>query len=298
MPFFKKKAPPLQPRPLSSQERQAVLRQAYVPEHLPGLMEAISGAEAQQIGPYFGYAKDSWAIFIGYPLEKQPDPPSIDDCLDAWITLAHPRTLWFIGPEIPEMLLQEGQARQSDLYYRLDLENYQPDRALARGVRKASQSLAVGSGQAYTREHEGLVEEFTSQQPLPPLVAGLYKAMPAYCSRCPEAQVLEARDPTGRLSAFFVVDRSAASFDTYILGGYSRFAYIPHASDLLFSEMVRQAQGSGKATIQLGLGVNDGIRRFKTKWGGCPYLAYEFCEFHPPASPGMAFLQALMGDEL
>jgi hypothetical protein len=34
----------------------------------------------------------------------------------------------------------------------------------------------------------------------------------------------------------------------------------------------------GKDIINLGLGVNEGIRRFKEKWGGVPFLNYEFCE--------------------
>jgi hypothetical protein len=38
--------------------------------------------------------------------------------------------------------------------------------------------------------------------------------------------------------------------------------------------MVNLAQMEGKKTINLGLGVNAGIRRFKEKWGGVPFLDY------------------------
>jgi hypothetical protein len=47
---------------------------------------------------------------------------------------------------------------------------------------------------------------------------------------------------------------------------------VPGASDLLFNEMVRLAQSEGKQAINLGLGVHRGIRRFKEKWGGEPFL--------------------------
>jgi hypothetical protein len=33
-----------------------------------------------------------------------------------------------------------------------------------------------------------------------------------------------------------------------------------------------------KRYIHLGLGVNEGIRRFKTKWGAKPTRRYEMCE--------------------
>ena len=34
--------------------------------------------------------------------------------------------------------------------------------------------------------------------------------------------------------------------------------------------MLRSAREADKEYVHLGLGVNDGIRRFKTKWGGLP----------------------------
>jgi len=38
--------------------------------------------------------------------------------------------------------------------------------------------------------------------------------------------------------------------------------------------MVNLAQAEGKNNINLGLGINSGIRRFKEKWGGVPFLPY------------------------
>jgi hypothetical protein len=38
--------------------------------------------------------------------------------------------------------------------------------------------------------------------------------------------------------------------------------------------MVNLAQFQGKKAINLGLGIHPGIRHFKEKWGGVPFLAY------------------------
>ncbi len=38
--------------------------------------------------------------------------------------------------------------------------------------------------------------------------------------------------------------------------------------------MLEAARREGKGYIHLGLGVNEGIRRFKEKWGGRPALPY------------------------
>jgi hypothetical protein len=55
---------------------------------------------------------------------------------------------------------------------------------------------------------------------------------------------------------------------------------VPGASDLLFNEMVKLAQSEGKQAINLGLGIHPGIRRFKEKWGGQPFLAHNSVLIH------------------
>jgi len=44
--------------------------------------------------------------------------------------------------------------------------------------------------------------------------------------------------------------------------------------------MVNLAQSEGKKTINLGLGINKGIRQFKEKWGGVPFLPYASALVH------------------
>ena len=102
--------------------------------------------------------------------------------------------------------------------------------------------------------------------------------MPQYIAHSPTSRVLSARDKKGDLSAYYVIELAAGKFATYVVGCFSRARYVPHASDLLFSEMIGLAREKGKEYIHLGLGVNPGIRRFKKKWGGTPFLRYEFCE--------------------
>jgi hypothetical protein len=43
-------------------------------------------------------------------------------------------------------------------------------------------------------------------------------------------------------------------------------------------ELIKISNEFGKRYIHLGLGVNDGIRRFKEKWGARPTRSYETCE--------------------
>jgi hypothetical protein len=140
--------------------------------------------------------------------------------------------------------------------------------------------MRVDQDQFFSKEHQALVSEFLKREKLAPQSKELYLAMPRYVSQSSGALMLNAWNKKGKLSAFYVIDQSAKEFVTYVIGCHSKKNYIPHASDLLFSEMIKHTRNSGKNRIHLGLGVNEGIKRFKKKWGGIPSLHYEFCEYH------------------
>ena len=48
----------------------------------------------------------------------------------------------------------------------------------------------------------------------------------------------------------------------------------PGASDLLLHRIAEDARAEGKRFLNLGLGVNDGVRFFKEKWGGVPFARH------------------------
>jgi hypothetical protein len=260
------------------------LSHAYVPEHIPGLMASISRAAPFLIENYLGFARDNWVIFVGYPLGARFDGTHCGALIARILEWRRPAYLWFIGPEIPTSLAPLCRARQSDQYFRLDLAHGILKASLQREVNQAVKQLTVEHARTFTGEHQSLVDELLQREELPPMVVALYRAMPDYLGRCETARLLDARNARGQLTAFFVIEAAAEQFDTHVLGCHSKKNYAPHASDLLFAEMIRLARERGKPTINLGLGVNAGIRRFKTKWGGKPYLQYEFCECHfgPP----------------
>lgn len=245
-----------------------------------------------------GYAKDNWIIFMGYPLTGQFDPAQCFTHLEQIRAAYQPEIVWFIGPEIPSALQSSCSKRESDQYYTLALDQLHIKSSLKRQVNRAAEKLQIEESHQFRKEHQALVDELTSRQTLPPLIEELYSSMPAYLAACQSAILLDARDTDGGLAAFFVIETAAKNFDTYMLGCHSKKNYIPHASDLLFMEMIRQAEQRGKPGINLGLGVNPGIRRFKTKWGGQPTLPYEFCECTYGSPNPLSILDQLLGKGL
>lgn len=264
---------------ISPDEEEYILARAYVPEHIVGLMTRISGGEPFLIEGYLGFSKNNWVILVGYPLAGDFDREDFGRVIAGAITSFRPEYLWFVAPEVPPSVGQLCQARESDEYYTLTLQPFELRPHLRRIVSRASKQLKVDRGREITKEHEGLVSEFLERERPAARIEKLFLSMGRYVAQSDTAFVLTSRDRAGAASAFYVVELAARRFATYVVGCHSKRNYVVGASDLLFVDMIALARESGKSYIHLGLGVNQGIRRFKEKWGGIPRLRYEFCEY-------------------
>jgi hypothetical protein len=280
---------------ITRQDEEYVLTAAYVPEHIVSLMGLISKGESFLIEDHLVFVKDNWLILVGYPLDGNFFQERCERILKQAVETFRPEYLWFIGPEIPASLLDSCKERETDRYYRLALEQLKLKSSLQRAADKASKELTVERAQSISKEHEALIVELLKREKLPPRIKELYRAMPDYVAHSSSSCVLNARDKRGKLCAFFVVELAAKKFATYVLGSYSKKHYVPHASDLLFLEMIKLTYEHGKNIINLGLGVNQGIRRFKEKWGGIPFLNYEFCECFYGTTRTVSLIKSLEG---
>ena len=242
-----------------------------VPEQSPSLLEALSGGRTFTVGQYLFASADDWLLCVGYPMEGVFSVNSFEKALDAAVLRAKPRSCFAIAPELPDRL--KKNIVDSDVYF--DLPASAPVPSKLRGpVKRAGLALRVEEAASFTAAHRRLWAEFSSGRPLSPRIRQLYAAVPAAILKSQGLRFLNAWDERGRLAACLLMDWSLPDCASYILGAHSRENYVPHAHDLLFAEMLRLARERGKTSLLLGLGVNEGIARFKRKWGaieGMPY---------------------------
>ncbi len=257
---------------MSPSELEAVLKKATVPEHSVLFMQAMSGGEPFLIGPYVFVAAEDWLVAVGYPLSGERSTMSFDEALAEAVRRSRAKTCWAISPSLPNRL--RAHRRERDDYYVLPADAKSPHR-LERLAERASGLLRVEEGNAFTAAHRRLWAEFVGRVALPSNVRELFAETEAVLQKAPGLVLLNAWDPHGHLAACLLLDTAPRAFLTYLIGAHSRTHYTPYASDLLFREMIRIARQQGKEFLHLGLGVNEGIRRFKTKWGGAPALPYE-----------------------
>ncbi|MCX8023474.1 MAG: GNAT family N-acetyltransferase [Syntrophorhabdaceae bacterium] len=274
---------------------------AYIPEHIVGLMASISGGEPFLINDCLCYSKSGLLIVIGYPLNGVFSKDLFIALLNEATSLFNPLSVRVAAPEIPDEIFMSSKEKGIDTFYNLNIEGFSVKRRLMREVEKARERLNVEVSREFTEAHEKVMEEFLKTKGPNARIKDLYLSLPRWIKDIDTTSLLTARDKKGRVSAFYAVDFWPKRFAAYILGCHSERDYTPHASDLLFYEMVRIAREKGKRYINLGLGVNEGIKRFKEKWGGVPSLGYTFCEYETGEKRGgfidsfMKFIRILPG---
>ena len=278
---------------ITLEQEAYIIKKAYVPEHIVSLMAGISGGEPYKVEDYVFFARGDWLIFVGYPLEHDFRPKNFAAILESTVQNFRPLYTWFIAPAVPDSFLHDVRERESDEYYKLVIPHFEMNKNLIRVIERAARDLTVEKTHFLSEEHVALIREFLDREEPAPRVGELFRRMPEYVLSSPTSLVLNARDLQKKLSAFYVIELAAEQFAAYVVGCYSRKNYAAHASDLLFFEMVKVAKEHRKSYIHLGLGVNDGIRRFKGKWGGIPFLKYESCELSTKPRGPFSWIRAL-----
>ena len=260
---------------LDSADYRRIYQHAYLPEHLPDYVEAVSRAKPYLHDEFLCFLLKKHLIFIGYPLvNPTADPAPIYDSV---CELYRPDTVAVIASEIwlPPGTFEE---HPPDSFYRLNLPMKSLGASLAYMIRRAEKELHVNTGK-YGKEHRRLVKAFVAAHKLTPEQKYIYKNIHRYVKKSKSAFLIEARKGT-RLAAFTIADMGSAEYAFYMFNFRSTKDKIPGASDLLFYEMVKMSQSEGKKAINLGLGIHPGIRHFKEKWGGIPFLAYSSALVH------------------
>lgn len=257
---------------MTSAERDMVLAKATVPEHSVLFMEALSGGEAFLKGPYLFITAADRLLGIGYRLDPAEDPRAFEDALAKAIQQARPKNVSVICPALPKFFKTYRQ--NQDGYYVLPADAPVPPR-LNHFADRAASVLEVESGTKFTPAHRHLWAEFMGRKPLPADVAHLFRRTASVIAKTPDLMLLNGWDKEGHLAACLLVDQAPRQFASYLLGAHSRTHYTPYATDLLFRTMLETARKDQKAYLHLGLGVDEGIRRFKTKWGATAGLNYE-----------------------
>lgn len=263
---------------------------AYLPEHIPAYVSAISGLEAQLVDEYVCYAGRERMVFVGYPLDRLLDEKRLMAALAHAREQFRPSEISLIAPaELPG--LSDWERLPTDQYYLLDLLRSPLSKKVRNTLKRAAADLVVCETRDFSKEHQKLVDQFLRDHRLEPAARAIYAQLPAYlCGGSPF--ICEARDRHGRLAALAVGELSPEQYGCYMFS-FRHSSATPGAADLLLAEIIRRAREKGQRYLNLGLGINPGIAFFKEKWGGKPFLPHYGYSYRQLRLGG--FLDALLG---
>lgn len=265
---------------ITPSEEDYIRGHAYVPEHLTHYVVAISQVEPFLFGDYLCYKGEDLLIFVGYPLEESFTRESMNGMLDTAIKRFRPAQVALIAPAIA-LSRKICSRSDSDYYYRCELSHFHLPQKLRNVINRASRELYIEKGREVSGEHRQLISRFLNSHRVSDATRYIFERIPQYVFSVPSARVFNARDRSGRLVAFSVAEFGAKNYAFYMFNFPSRQNYVPGASDLLLHELIKTALGEGKPFINLGLGINAGVTFFKKKYGGIPFLRYEYCLYNP-----------------
>jgi len=271
-------------------QMEFIERSAYVPEHIPQYVTAVSRAEPFLFDNYIVHAKGDHLIFVGYPLKEPFNEKQMGKAFENVMKCFRPESVALIAPAIPPYM-NGCDHRPSDHYYRLDLSALSISQKLRNMLTRASRELSVEKSRSFGREHKKLVDSFLKTHRVDEGTQVIFKRIDKYLSSSTTAWIFDARNSKGDLVAFDIAEFRPKDYAFYMFNFGSEAIYVPGASDLLLSEVIQQAKTEKKKYINLGLGINPGITFFKKKWGGVAFLPYASCLYHPS---GRENLEALL----
>jgi len=259
---------------ISNSERAIILEHAYVPEHLPHYVTAISGSEPFLIDDFAVHLSETQLVFVGYPLRGDFDDEKMLGALEEAKAYFEPTTVSIIAPTFPSTL-GAGSPLSKDAYYRLDLSKLRILKKTRNMLTRARREASVSIGE-FGREHQKLIKAFISSRCLDDGSHFIFQRLDAY-AQCESALVFEARTQHGKLAAFDIADFATRDYAFYMFNFRSHKYQISGASDLLLAHIIEHARAEGRRYINLGLGIDEGIAFFKKKWGGEPFQSYISC---------------------
>jgi hypothetical protein len=275
---------------ITAKQQRYIEDYAYVPEHIPHYVTAISQMEPFLFGDFLSYAKKGHLIFIGYPLKEPFEEKRMGRVLEDTVKRLKSESISLIAPSIPSSL-NDCVHPPSDHYYRLELSALSISQKLRNMLSRAGQELSVEKNRNFDEEHSKMVDDFLKTHPMDEATQFIFERIGDYFSSSTTVWVFDARNKRGKLVAFDVAEFKPKAYALYMFNFSSDALYVPGASDLLLSEVIQQAKTERKKYINLGLGINPGVTFFKRKWGGEVFLPYSFCLYYPS---GKEILETLL----
>ncbi|MFP4455624.1 MAG: hypothetical protein ACOCPS_06335 [Desulfonatronovibrio sp.] len=258
----------------------------YVPEHIPEYFCAFSDSDPFQDKDIVYYLHSGTAHIIAYPLTPDPYIQGIESHVVQLAAKLKPSIIKVISPAGLNMSGYKCKSYENDFYFCLELNKITRHAKLRNMLRRASQSVYISKIDNFTREHLRGLQSFIKKKNFDREKTMFFHRLPDYLCQSDRSLLVEARLRKDRsLSGFSVFQSGPGPYGFYLFNiTNADSGKIPGINDLLLEQAVKEMKIQGRQYMNMGLGVNPGIEKFKSKWGAVRFLPYYYQEFEPAFS--------------
>jgi len=244
---------------------------AVVPEQIIAYVRAVAGSRPLMLGACVGYESDGHIVLVGYPLHDPQDSDAMSQAIDQALKTPGLRKITVIGPTRPPQAPVTIRSSE-DGYHVLPIPAPPPGAKLRNLLRRADRELTIDNGRRFENDHQRLVDRFLSERTLAVGTRQIFRQIPRYLQASPGGLIVSARTAGGKLAAFAVGEYTSLHTAFFMFCFRDPSLAPPGSADRVLSGLIEEAAKRGQTRMNLGLGVNAGIRFFKRKWSAQPFL--------------------------
>jgi class 3 adenylate cyclase len=270
-----------------------VSAEAAVPEQVVAYVTAVAGSRPRLVGACVGYASDGDVVLVGYPLHDPRDEQAMAAAVQEALRIPGLRRITVVGPARPPQAPAQSRLMQ-DSYLFLSLPRPAPRQKLRNLLRRADRELTIDSGRYCGEDHMALVGRYLDERGLEAGTRHIFRQLPTYLQASPRSLLFSARRADGRLVAFCVGEFVSLSTAFFMFCFRDRDLAPPGSTDVLLAELLDEASRRGQIRMNLGLGINAGVRFFKQKWGAEALLPYVQVSWEPASRGFFSHLRGMI----
>ncbi|MBP8645402.1 MAG: hypothetical protein KBH99_04690 [Syntrophobacteraceae bacterium] len=271
-----------------------VTAEAVTPEQVLPFACTVSDSRARMIGDCVGLESGGDLVLVGYPLHDPLDTKAMNEAVDQALRIPNLERLTVIGPAQPGAA-PEKSVVEEDCYYALPLPPPPPGQKLRNLLRRAARELKIERNSSWGEHHAALVQSYLDGRYLGTGTRWIFRRLPRYLAASSGSLLLSARLPDGCLAGFAVGEYSSLHTAFFMFSFRDPLSAPPGTADLLLFELLKEGHLRGQVRMNLGLGVNQGIRFFKRKWGAVSFLPCVQVSWKPGTSGFLSRLRVLIG---
>ncbi len=257
--------------------------QALTPDQLLGYVHSVSGARSQLLGEHILHMQGEHAILVGYTPQYAHDTNSLEDAVKALSSIKDTEDIQRISVLAPvrPVCAPTHATHTEDFYYILPFPFTLRQHSNVHAMYKRAQEHIYITQQGnedthsadavWTSAHQELMLHYIRRPDVSKEMSAIFQRLGMYC-RVPQVRLFSAYDHiSGELLGYTVGDFSSWQTAFYMFALRKNTAP-PGVAEALLYALIQEAEKRGYTSCNLGLGINDGIRFFKEKWGAKPTL--------------------------